>query len=220
MAAADPVNQRRYRGMDGPERVAARRASLLEAGLQLFGTVGYNATTVKDICHHAELGRRYFYESFTDREALLLAIYDTHITRTLTAVAEALGRAAPQIEAQSEAGLTALIHSLGSDPRVTRLVFHEIIRVGTPTTEARYRQVRRDFGEFILDTLTRTLDVPRTKRMRLGATVLVGGVTELMTEWLLVDTPADLDELIDIARTLFDLLYQRFLHELTENDTA
>src|SRR6185503_10298102 len=42
--------QRTYGGVSADERIAARRAKLLEAGLELFGTRGFATTGVKDVC--------------------------------------------------------------------------------------------------------------------------------------------------------------------------
>ena len=65
---------RRYSGLHAEERVATRRTAILAAALEVFGRQGYAATTVKQICTEAELTERYFYESFTDKEAMLMAL--------------------------------------------------------------------------------------------------------------------------------------------------
>ncbi|GAA2629537.1 TetR/AcrR family transcriptional regulator [Actinomadura fulvescens] len=216
MAESRSADKRRYRGMDGPEREAARREQLIEAGLELFGTAGYAATTVENVSRRAQLAKKYFYESFADREALLITIYRAEITKAQEAVVLALSQAGPTIEERAAAGLSALIRTLGADPRVTRLVFREIIRVATPTTEALYEQAKHDFGEFIIGVVTETLNVPRTKRLQMGATVLVGAVNELMTDWILGEMDATVDEIVEISSTLFNVVYQQYVRELSE----
>ena len=74
--AGAAARSRRYRGVSGDERRADRRRRLLEAGLQLLGTVGWEQTTMTAVCAEARLTERYFYESFRNREQLLLAVLD------------------------------------------------------------------------------------------------------------------------------------------------
>src|SRR5947209_17600727 len=65
-----------YGGVEAGERQASRRKRLLEAGLDLLGREGWHAFTVRAVCARAKLGPRYFYESFPDRDALMVAILD------------------------------------------------------------------------------------------------------------------------------------------------
>src|ERR1700710_181396 len=68
---------RAYGGLALEDRVAARRARFIEAGIELFGTQGFRAATVRGICAAAGLTDRYFYESFASLEALLAEVYRT-----------------------------------------------------------------------------------------------------------------------------------------------
>ena len=85
------TTRRAYGGVSAEERIAARRAKLLDAGLELFGTRGYGTTGVKDVCREAGLTDRYFYESFADSEALFLAVFDRLTDELFEAVAAAVG---------------------------------------------------------------------------------------------------------------------------------
>ena len=70
-----PESGRPYAGERPGERVLRRRQQFLDAGLELFGSIGYRATTVRILCKQAKLTDRYFYESFTSTEDLLLEVY-------------------------------------------------------------------------------------------------------------------------------------------------
>ena len=83
--------QRSYAGRTAAERRAERRERLLEAGLQLFGTDGYAATSIEKLCAAAGVSTRSFYEEFDGREALLMALHDRVTQRALDAVIAALG---------------------------------------------------------------------------------------------------------------------------------
>jgi len=67
---------RSYRGMTPEQRTAQRRESFLEAGLNLFGNEGFHGATVRKICKEAGLTDRYFYESYSSMEELLIEVYE------------------------------------------------------------------------------------------------------------------------------------------------
>ena len=98
---------RDYRGVSAGQRVADRRERLLAAGLEEFGTRGFAATGVKDICRAAGLTDRYFYESFGTSADLFTAVFD-HATRqvfdaTVAALASETGNVKDQAHAVIEA---------------------------------------------------------------------------------------------------------------------
>lgn len=67
---------RTYRGRDGVARKAVRKEQLVLGAIEVIGTAGFIATTVQGICRQAGLTERYFYESFANREAALMAAFD------------------------------------------------------------------------------------------------------------------------------------------------
>ncbi len=70
------TSTRTYGGLREDERIHERRERFLEAGLEVFGTVGLRGATVRMLCKTAGLTERYFYESFADTEALFCAVYE------------------------------------------------------------------------------------------------------------------------------------------------
>src|SRR5687767_13409420 len=66
--------ERRIRGRTLAERRSERRDAMLAAGLELFGTKGYAATTVEEVCRRAYVSSRNFYEEFENRLDLLVAV--------------------------------------------------------------------------------------------------------------------------------------------------
>ncbi|MET0449239.1 MAG: TetR/AcrR family transcriptional regulator, partial [Aeromicrobium sp.] len=65
-----------YRGMTAQQRVADRRDRLVEATLEVWGRDGGPTVTMTRICAEAGLTERYFYESFDNLDAALLAVMD------------------------------------------------------------------------------------------------------------------------------------------------
>lgn len=73
-----PSGQRRGRWSGVPlrDRQALRRTELVAAGIGLLGAAAGPALTVRAVCRAASLTERYFYESFTDRDEFVRAVYD------------------------------------------------------------------------------------------------------------------------------------------------
>src|SRR3954452_21591813 len=124
------VPKRAYGGFSADERIAARRAKLLEAGLELFGTRGYATTGVKDICRVAGVTDRYFYESFNDGGALFLAVFDMVCDELFAAVVAAVASAGDDAERRLRLPIDAFVRALAADPRKARVVFTEAPAAG------------------------------------------------------------------------------------------
>ncbi|MEU1209215.1 hypothetical protein [Nocardia sp. NPDC005825] len=67
---------RTYGGMSADERRADRRVRLVRAARELLESGETAQVTVTAVCRRSKLTERYFYESFTDRDALLGGVYD------------------------------------------------------------------------------------------------------------------------------------------------
>ncbi len=134
MVITNEKPSRLYRGTDDVARKQERRAKLIQAGIQTFGTQGYANTKVKDVCVAAKLTERYFYESFDDREALLGAVYDVS--------AESMGVAFAAAAAEGDAsGLAVLKHYfafVSDEPKMAQVLFFEIVGV-SPAMDTKYR---------------------------------------------------------------------------------
>lgn len=190
---------RRYGGRDKASRSAERRAALLAAGLELFGTIGYPASSVKKICDRAGLTERYFYESFTHREALLSAVYDGEIDQVRTATLAALASAEPELAPQAHASVEAFVRTVAADPRRARVIFIEVVGVSS-ALEVHRRAVMHEFAQLIAGFAGAYFHIPATERLAIAAMLFAGGMTELMVDWTLADTPPlPLDDLIDVA---------------------
>ncbi|MGY4654427.1 TetR/AcrR family transcriptional regulator [Mycobacterium sp. URHB0021] len=113
---------RPYRGVDAADRLACRRRQLLEAGLELLGSEpDASELTVRAVCRQAGLTVRYFYESFTDKDDLVAAVFDWVIA-DIAATTQAAVAAAPADE-QSRAGMANVVRAIAADARVGRLLF-------------------------------------------------------------------------------------------------
>ncbi len=187
--------QRVYGGVSADERREQRRIALIEAGLQLFGTAGYPNAPVKKICDEAGLTQRYFYESFTDRESLLDAVYrscvdvlrDSAAAAALTYLADipevADGGPVPadRIRGLAHIAFGAFLETLTVDPRRARIILIEVVGVSPALEQLRIGAIH-SWAEMILGFAARP-ERPTTPEDRLAAIGLVGAITQLLVDW-------------------------------------
>jgi AcrR family transcriptional regulator len=173
---------RTYGGVSAAERVAGRRVRLLDAGLQLFGTQGFGATGVKDVCRAAGLTDRYFYESFRDSRELFLAVFDRLTDELFGAVALAVADGAADPERQLREAIGTFVGALVADPRKPRVLFAEAAAAG-PEAAAHMRATLRRFGALVAAT-ARTHLPPSTPEedVQLVALSLVGLLERVVSD--------------------------------------
>ena len=195
---------RTYRGVPLEGRRALRRERLIAAGLEEIGTRGYDNITVKDVCRGAGLTERYFYEHFTDRMALLVAVFDD-VVAAVTAASLAASSAAPaDLEERARAGLTAFVETLTADPRRARVQLIEVVGRSVELERRRFAamHVFADYIAAAAEQLAPRSDLSGPQR-RTAALALVGGSNHLVIEWVLGDLAMSKDELIETLVALF-----------------
>jgi AcrR family transcriptional regulator len=198
-----PGPQRQYAGRSAADRRAERRARLVDAGLQMFGTVGYAMSPVGRICKVANLSTRQYYEEFGSREALLIAVYDTINNDSVEAVTKALAeQSGTSLSDQIEIALRTHASHTASDLRKARVAYLEIVGVN-PAIEAHRMAWRRRWVTLIgslLQTAIERGDIP-DRDYRLAAGAFVGAVNGLLQDWCAADDRAPLDAVVaELAR--------------------
>jgi AcrR family transcriptional regulator len=194
---------RTYRGVTPAQRQADRRERLMEAGLELFGTVGYAQTSVRTLSAAASLNSRYFYESFDNREDLLYAVYQRIIGDIFTKAIEAAARETT-VREQARASLRAAWTAVTEDRRKARVVALEVVGVSE-----RLERIRRDNRHALAKlTADNALSIAgRGIQLRLDpvltARFLMGGVVEVLLDWVNGDIDAPPDEIVEHFAELF-----------------
>jgi AcrR family transcriptional regulator len=200
---------RPYGGVSAAERMASRRERLLEAGLELFGTRGYAATGVKDICRQAGVTDRYFYESFRDSQALFVAVFDRVTDELFASVAGAVIAVEPEPEPQLRAAIGTFVRALGDDPRVRRVVFSEAAAAGAEG-EQHMRATLRRFTALV--AATARLHVPHTvpdELVHMVALSLVGTLERVVIEWQDGELDLPIERIVDHCTTIFLTFVER-----------
>jgi AcrR family transcriptional regulator len=187
--------------VDAADRLARRRSLLLAAGLELLGTnIDPADVTVRGICQQSGLATRYFYESFTDKDEFIGAVFDW-VAAQLAATTQAAVSAAP-IEEQTRAGLTNIVRTIEADPRIGRLMFGA--QVSNTTVIRKRRESEALFvmlsGQHV-ETLTQR---PADERTKAFSYFVVGGVTQTISAWLAGDVALSSAELVDELSAIVD----------------
>ncbi|OCB33092.1 TetR family transcriptional regulator [Mycobacterium malmoense] len=213
-----PMNEassaRPYRGVEAAQRLAARRNRLLAAGLELLGAEqrDISGVTVREVCREAGLAARYFYESFTDKDEFVGAVYDWAVA-DLAATTQAAVSAVPAHE-QTRAGLANIVRTITGDARIGRLLFSSQL---ANTVIARKRaESSAMFALLSGQHVGTALQVPANDRIKAAAHFVVGGVAQTISAWLAGDVRFEPDRLVDHLAALLDELAEPGLYRLAE----
>jgi AcrR family transcriptional regulator len=191
---------RLYAGLSAPERRADRRERLLQAGLQLFGTAGFQKTTIPMLCTASGVTARHFYEEFDSRETLLRTLYDqiaeTAFERTVEALRDVSSSPAERIRRSS----AAYFRYLTSDPRLAQIYTIEAVGMHADL-EAHRRAKREAFVKKMTKAAQRV--EPESVDSRLLSAAIAGAAHDLLLEWVLAPRRPSVDKLIETITTLW-----------------
>jgi AcrR family transcriptional regulator len=191
--------RRLHAGRTYEQRRAERREALLATGLELIGTKGYRAVT---ICRVSHVTTRYFYEEFSSRDDLLLALYEHLMGQLLPLTRTVEGTALGSPSEQSRARLSAVVHATIDDPRVARIIYLEVVGVSSDL-EQRRRDWHRGFAWLMAEKAQIfEPDTPR-EELELRGLAAVGMMDEIIVDHLLREHPLEPEFLIDCLHRMF-----------------
>ena len=180
-----PSGQRRGRwsGVPLEDRQALRRDELIAAGVHLLGGESGPAVTVRAVCREAGLTERYFYESFSDRDEFVRAVYDDVCTRAMSALMSAT---------TPREAVEQFVALMVDDPVRGRVLL--LAPAVEPVLVRSGAEWMPSFIELLQRKLTQISDPVRQKMM---ATSLIGGLTALFTAYLDGRLAASREQFID-----------------------
>ncbi|MDR3399516.1 MAG: TetR/AcrR family transcriptional regulator [Pandoraea sp.] len=176
---------RRYGGVGQAQREQARRAALIDAATEVFGTVGFRRATVRAVCRLAKLNDRYFYAAFENMEHLLRATYAHHAQTLLGHLQAAAAASAPTLDARLDAGLHSFFAFL-RNPHAARVLLLEVMGV-SPETDQTYHRYISEFAKLILGMANAPPPAgdDAQAQARIVGVALVGAMTNAGTAWVL-----------------------------------
>jgi AcrR family transcriptional regulator len=185
------------------DRRTERRSLLVDAAFTLLGTAGWSGTTVRAVCATARLNPRYFYESFDDLDALVVAVYDRVVDELREAVVAAQAVARADARSQARAAIDCIVRFVDDDRRRARVLYVEAL--GNEALNRRRIETGHALVELVeRDAAARHGGLPAGEQIgRVGAAILVGGFSELLVAWLDGRIDVSREQLVDDATALF-----------------
>jgi AcrR family transcriptional regulator len=174
----------RWTGLSPEARRAERRALLVDVAFDLLGTGGSAATTVRAVCLRTRLNPRYFYESFTDLDALVVAVYDRVVEELAWRVIAGQAAAADHPRDRLRSAVEISVGFVDEDRRRGRVLYVEAL--GNEALNLR----RKEAGRMLVGLVEEAVAAEHGTAAdagsiaRIGAALVVGGMTELLVEWL------------------------------------
>jgi AcrR family transcriptional regulator len=203
------ARQRAYGGRRASDRKAERRERLMQAGLELFGTVGYPSSSIEKLCSRAGVSTRNFYEEFSGREALLIALYGRILEQAAVAIGVALSDAAQEsMRPRVERAIRAYVRTMADDPRWARLAYVEVIGVSQAVEQFRMGW-RNNYVDLLVGEAQRAADRGEAphRNYRLSSLGLIGAINEMVHQWTMADGGIDQEELVaEIVRVAMAVL--------------
>lgn len=193
----ETVNKRVYRKKNPEDRVLERRERLMQAALQLFGTQGYANTTIETLCSEAKVTTRHFYQVFSSREELLLAVYNQITEELQVSLFSAMMAERQGLQEKMQQVIHALVNNYLTDSRRAQIGVLEVVGASA-IVEKRRREVIHGIAihlEQFMNALAAENQLPQRNYHWL-AVALVGGINELMAEWLM-NQSLSLEQLTD-----------------------
>lgn len=181
-----------------------RRARLLDAAMDAMCGNEWRTVTVDKLCAAAGLNKRYFYENFTDLDAVAAAVVDDIAVdvsaATLSAVA---GAAAQSLAEQAHAAVDAVVRTLVDDPRRARVLLGGV--ASTPSQQQHRDAVLRGLTEILVAHARTVHDVEleADPLAQVAPAFIVGGTADAILAFVDGRTDIAQHDLVDSLTTLW-----------------
>ena len=179
-----------------PDFVAQnQRARLCFAITQLVAKQGYPATSLNQIVKTAGVARHTFYEHFSSKEELFLAVFDEAAERALRITREAIDAEPGPWEVKIRAALAVLLSHLAGDLVLARVCLIESQSAGLEVL-AHYEATMREFAAILRtgrEGIAEGEEFPESLE-----DIAVGGVIWMINRCLSED-PENIEELLPKA---------------------
>lgn len=203
MAKGTGAGERAYRGVSQEQRVKVRREAFLQAGIELFGSAGYRATTVRDLCIQAKLTDRYFYESFEGAEDLLCEVYTRVMGEVEQRIAAQLQDDGLDKDEAKRAVLATFFEGM-RNPNVARIVLVEVLGV-SERIDNLYQQNNLRFCNLLLSGIGRLYGGLKPVGSELYVCMgLIGAINQMAVFWYLGNYRDPIEKLVDSANAIIE----------------
>lgn len=202
--AANRQASGKYAGKEASTRQRERREKLITAGIKLIGSEGFAATRIDAVCSEAKLTKRYFYESFTNSEELLIEAYRVATRELMGSIMKAAAPHRQDSRKLVRAGIQQTFTFVQQNPDKARLIMIEAMSVRSQLG----RVYGKSYGEFVDLMVAFTKPFlpdagPGDAILAVMAKGAVGTLIHLSQGWIAADFKQPIDELIDGTERIF-----------------
>ncbi len=176
----------RWSGVPLEDRQALRRDELIDAGTALLGGESGPALTVRAVCRAAGLTERYFYESFTDRDEFVRAVYDDVCARAVSALTSST---------TARDAVERFVALMVDDPTRGRVLL--LAPTVEPVLTRSGASWMPSFIELLQRKVTRITEIDEPAAQAMAATGLLGALTALFIAYLDGRLAATREQFID-----------------------
>lgn len=218
ISASKKSTSRTYGGLSNEQRKAERKERFLEAGLEVFGTVGIRGAKVRTLCKAAGLTERYFYESFTDTDDLFCAVYQQQVLAFQSFLMDSM----PDLPKELEPRIRKCLHlffSFMRDERVVRVLYLESLAGSEGIIEMYHQQVmlQADMATMMIHTDNPDISLSEDAAASIGLAIN-GATTGSASQWMLSGYKMPVEQLVE-GCTLVVLGTMRELKALSNQNT-
>jgi AcrR family transcriptional regulator len=103
---------------------AERRATILDAAMEVFAERGYHVASLDEIARTADVSKALIYEHFPSKQALWASLLDTQVAEVFRRLAGAAATSEPG-EVRLRAGVDAFLAFVEERPGAWRMLFRE-----------------------------------------------------------------------------------------------
>lgn len=164
----------------------------------------WRGVTVEKLCAAAGLNKRYFYESFTDLDALSASVVDSIADHVRSATVAAADEAAQQpLEIQALASVAAAVRALVDDPRRARVLLGGV--AASPELDAHRTTVMHRLTDVLVDhgRTVHGVELERDPLAKVTPAFIVGGTADAILEFVNGAVDLSLDDFIAQLATLW-----------------
>lgn len=147
-----------------------RRASLLAAAREVFGSVGYHSAAMDDIAERAGVSKPVLYQHFPSKLDLYLALLDEGIDSLTSAVADAL-RSTSDNKLRVQATVAAYFTFVANPDSGFRLVFESDL-TSEPQVREKVEHASNEHARMIADVIATDTNLSSEEALLLGSGML------------------------------------------------
>ncbi len=175
----------------------SRRAQVLESALTAFVEKGYHAASITDIITGASIARGTFYLYFESKRAVFEELLEGYLKRISNVVSRvSLEPEAPPPAEQLSSNVSRVLEVLSANQGLNQLLLRQAVGL-----DADFDHKLDEFYGRLLDYIQGALDLGqqmgmvRSHEMDTGllAACVLGSIKELVNQYLVDDSPGELD---------------------------